>query len=143
MGSLGHDLIVANPRQVKLITESSRLPRVIQRGLERQWPGQGLTLGKPAIPPNASHNDGWLELALTEQGRPTRSHAVTLPDPQMQHFRHVLLCVRLSSVLSHRITMHLDSMSVVDRLGRGMPRKPALIIHEKIPPPPNARFSLL
>lgn len=44
------------------------------------------TQRKPAIPPHASHNDGWLELALTEQGRLTDSHAINLSDPSMQHF---------------------------------------------------------
>jgi hypothetical protein len=44
-------------------------------------------LRKPAVPPHAGHNKGWFKLAFPEQRRPTRFHAVTLPDPLVQQFR--------------------------------------------------------
>jgi hypothetical protein len=44
------------------------------------------TQGKHATPPHTGHNNDWLELALAEPRRPTGSHGVNLPDPQMQHF---------------------------------------------------------
>src|SRR5215471_17302564 len=66
------------------------------------------TQAKARIPAHAGDDHLRFELAFPKQRRPTRLHGVTLPNPQVQHFRPNRSSIDCWSLLewSHSMLLH-------------------------------------